>query len=121
MRIAAIAAFVLMAAMAMMFFRARPTLSRAPAAMLRPPTVSSRLVGAKSISVPNCRGLQRPSTGLMTTSTRKDAVRPLVVQSGNAASANSIYEFDANLIDGRVLPLSEFKGKVVLIENVATL
>ncbi len=38
----------------------------------------------------------------------------------NLAAADSIYEFTMNTIDGAPKPLSEFKGKVVLIVNVAS-
>jgi len=36
------------------------------------------------------------------------------------AAADSIYDFTLNSIDGTPKPLSEFKGKVVLIVNVAS-
>lgn len=36
-------------------------------------------------------------------------------------TAKSIYEFKAELLDGTVQDMSEYKGKVLLIENVATL
>ena len=35
-------------------------------------------------------------------------------------AASSIYDFTLNSIDGRLRPLAEFKGKVVLIVNVAS-
>lgn len=32
----------------------------------------------------------------------------------------SIYDFSAETLDGQVVPLSNYKGKVLLIVNVAT-
>lgn len=37
------------------------------------------------------------------------------------STAKSVYEFKAELLDGSVQEMSEYKGKVLLIENVATL
>ncbi len=36
------------------------------------------------------------------------------------AAADSIHQFTLTSIDGKAMPLSEFKGKVVLIVNVAS-
>jgi glutathione peroxidase len=37
-----------------------------------------------------------------------------------AASSNSVYSFSAELLNGRNLPLDEFRGKVLLIVNTAS-
>jgi len=44
-----------------------------------------------------------------------------LIKSGFSTSAGSVYEFEAELLDGAVQAMSEYKGKVLLIENVATL
>ena len=36
------------------------------------------------------------------------------------STASSIHEFTLNSIDGQPIPLEQFKGKVVLIVNVAS-
>ena len=36
------------------------------------------------------------------------------------SSAASIFDFDATTIDGRVLPLSDYQGRVLLVVNVAS-
>src|SRR5690349_12932982 len=35
-------------------------------------------------------------------------------------SAASVFDFDATTIDGRVLPLSAYRGRVILVVNVAS-
>src|SRR6202453_1404395 len=43
-----------------------------------------------------------------------------VLMSASLFAASSIYEFTLNSIDGKPLPLSNFKGKVALVVNVAS-
>jgi len=43
----------------------------------------------------------------------------VIVMAGSALSAN-IYDFTLPSIDGKPMPLAEFKGKVVLVVNVAS-
>lgn len=47
-------------------------------------------------------------------------VSPLVVAAVGLFAASSIYEFTLNSIDGIPAPLSEYRGKVLLVVNVAS-
>jgi glutathione peroxidase len=42
------------------------------------------------------------------------------LMSSSLFGASSVYDFTMNSIDGKPLPLAEFKGKVVMIVNVAS-
>ncbi len=42
------------------------------------------------------------------------------LMSGSLFGASSVYEFTMNSIDGKPMPLDSFKGKVMLIVNVAS-
>src|ERR1700686_5484609 len=44
----------------------------------------------------------------------------ICLMSAGLFGASSVYEFTMNSIDGQPLPLAEFKGKVLLIVNVAS-
>jgi glutathione peroxidase len=44
----------------------------------------------------------------------------LLIMSAGSLSASNIYNFNLPSIDGKPMPLSEFKGKVVLMVNVAS-
>ena len=43
----------------------------------------------------------------------------VMIMAGSARAAN-IYDFTLPSIDGKPMPLAEFKGKVVLVVNVAS-
>lgn len=57
---------------------------------------------------------------------RNRAVRTLValglvlIMAGSAFAASNIYDFTLPSIDGKPMPLADFKGKVVLLVNVAS-
>ena len=55
----------------------------------------------------------------MMITTRLTAVLGVALMAGGASAA-SIYDFTMNSIDGKPTPLSQFKGKVVLLVNVAS-
>lgn len=44
----------------------------------------------------------------------------LIMTAGSLSAASNIYSFTLPSIDGKPMPLAEFKGKVVLIVNVAS-
>ena len=44
----------------------------------------------------------------------------ICLMSASMSGASSVYDFTMNSIDGQPLPLSNFKGKVLLIVNVAS-
>src|SRR5271155_501931 len=44
----------------------------------------------------------------------------LLVMAGSLLAASSIYTFTLNSIDGQPAPLASYKGKVVLVVNVAS-
>ncbi len=44
----------------------------------------------------------------------------MAVMSASAMAASSVYDFTLKSIDGKPTPLSDFKGKVVLLVNVAS-
>ena len=44
----------------------------------------------------------------------------LCVSAGMAFGASSVHEFTMKMLDGKQVPLSSFKGKVVLVVNVAS-
>src|SRR5580704_270652 len=50
----------------------------------------------------------------------KNIIGALCLMSAGLFGASSVYEFTMNSIDGQPLPLSSFKGKVLLIVNVAS-
>jgi glutathione peroxidase len=50
----------------------------------------------------------------------KNILGALCLMSAGLFGASSVYEFTMNSIDGQPLPLSSFKGKVLLIVNVAS-
>jgi glutathione peroxidase len=50
----------------------------------------------------------------------KKLVGVLALMSAALFGASSVYEFTLNSIDGKPLPLADFKGKVVMIVNVAS-
>ena len=50
----------------------------------------------------------------------KKLVGVLALMSATLFGASSVYEFTLNSIDGKPLPLADFKGKVVMIVNVAS-
>ena len=47
-------------------------------------------------------------------------ITAICLMSASLFGASSVYEFTMNSIDGQPLPLSNFKGKVLLIVNVAS-
>jgi len=57
---------------------------------------------------------------------RKASIRTLVVlalviiMNGSVFAASKIYDFTLPSIDGKAMPLADFKGKVVLVVNVAS-
>jgi len=54
-------------------------------------------------------------------SIRSFAVLGLVIaMTGSAFAASSVYDFTLPSIDGRPMPLADFKGKVILVVNVAS-
>jgi glutathione peroxidase len=62
-----------------------------------------------------------PMRGLRDRSTRILAVLGLVViMAGSVFAASNIYDFTLPSIDGKPMPLADFKGKVVLVVNVAS-
>jgi glutathione peroxidase len=50
----------------------------------------------------------------------KKLIGALILMSAGMFGASSVYEFTPNSIDGKPLPLADFKGKVMLIVNVAS-
>jgi glutathione peroxidase len=50
----------------------------------------------------------------------KKIIGAICLMSAGLFGASSVYEFTMNSIDGQPLPLSTFKGKVLLIVNVAS-
>jgi glutathione peroxidase len=50
----------------------------------------------------------------------KNIIGAICLMSAGLFGASSVYEFTMNSIDGAPLPLSSFKGKVLLIVNVAS-
>ncbi|HEV1283735.1 MAG TPA: glutathione peroxidase [Bryobacteraceae bacterium] len=50
----------------------------------------------------------------------KNIIGAICLMSAGLFGASSVYEFTMNSIDGQPLPLSSFKGKVLLIVNVAS-
>jgi glutathione peroxidase len=44
----------------------------------------------------------------------------LLIMAGSGLAANGIYGFTLNSIDGKPAPLADYKGKVVLVVNVAS-
>ena len=44
----------------------------------------------------------------------------ILVMSASLFAAGSIYDFTLNSIDGKPMPLADFKGKVILVVNVAS-
>src|ERR1700722_13671796 len=44
----------------------------------------------------------------------------VLLMAGTTFAASNIYDFTLPNIDGKAMPLSEFKGKVVLVVNVAS-
>ncbi len=50
----------------------------------------------------------------------KKLLGALFLMSAALFGASSIYEFTLNSIDGKPLPIADFKGKVILIVNVAS-
>jgi len=44
----------------------------------------------------------------------------MAMMSASAMAASSVYDFTLKSIDGKPMPLSDFKGKVVLLVNVAS-
>ena len=44
----------------------------------------------------------------------------VMVMPGSVFAASNIYDFTLPSIDGKPMPLSDFKGKVVLLVNVAS-
>ncbi|GAB5364061.1 hypothetical protein AAMO2058_000937200 [Amorphochlora amoebiformis] len=55
--------------------------------------------------------------------TRRSDARMVLVNAAedNPTSAQSLHEFKAPLLDGRMQDMAAYKGKVVLVQNVATL
>jgi len=57
---------------------------------------------------------------------RLDALKPyfifgaLLLMASSLFAASSIYGFTLNSIDGKAAPLADYKGKVVMIVNVAS-
>jgi glutathione peroxidase len=45
----------------------------------------------------------------------------VMIMAGSAFAASNIYDFTLPSIDGKPMPLADFKGKVVLLVNVASL
>ena len=50
----------------------------------------------------------------------KNLIGSLLLMSAALFGASSVYDFTLNSIDGKPLPLADFKGKVVMIVNVAS-
>ena len=50
----------------------------------------------------------------------KKLIGSLLLMSAALFGASSVYDFTLNSIDGKPLPLADFKGKVVMIVNVAS-
>ncbi|MGA7924858.1 MAG: hypothetical protein WCA20_02555, partial [Candidatus Sulfotelmatobacter sp.] len=44
----------------------------------------------------------------------------LLIMAGSLFAASGIYTFTLNSIDGKPAPLADYKGKVVLVVNVAS-
>ena len=44
----------------------------------------------------------------------------VIIMAGSGFAASNIYDFTLPSIDGRPMPLADFKGKVVLVVNVAS-
>jgi len=44
----------------------------------------------------------------------------VIIMAGSVFAASNIYDFTLRSIDGRPMPLADFKGKVVLVVNVAS-
>jgi glutathione peroxidase len=44
----------------------------------------------------------------------------VMIMAGSAFAASNIYDFTLPSIDGKPMPLADFKGKVVLLVNVAS-
>ena len=44
----------------------------------------------------------------------------VTIMAGSAFAASNIYDFTLPSIDGKPMPLADFKGKVVLVVNVAS-
>lgn len=53
--------------------------------------------------------------------TSKPFLRSLRTSGLRAVSMSSFYDFSAETLNGKTKPMSDYKGKVVLIENTATL
>ncbi len=53
-------------------------------------------------------------------SVRASLILGLVILMAGSALAANIYDFTLPSIDGKPMPLAEFKGKVVLVVNVAS-
>ena len=53
-------------------------------------------------------------------SVRTSLVLGLVIIMAGSAVAGNIYDFTLPSIEGKPMPLAEFKGKVVLVVNVAS-
>src|SRR6267378_2313693 len=57
---------------------------------------------------------------------RTGSVRPylllglVIIMAGSAFAASNIYDFTLPSIDGKPMPLADFKGKVILVVNVAS-
>jgi glutathione peroxidase len=57
---------------------------------------------------------------------RNGSVRPylllglVIIMAGSAFAASNIYDFTLPSIDGKPMPLADFKGKVILLVNVAS-
>jgi glutathione peroxidase len=52
--------------------------------------------------------------------TLKSLLFGVTLMSASALAANSVHDFTLNSIDGKPAPLSEYKGKVLLLVNVAS-
>lgn len=65
------------------------------------------------------RGMQHARGMPMTTSRAKNARSVFMMASPE--DAKNIYEFSGELLDGSTVDFSAYKGKILLIENVATL
>jgi glutathione peroxidase len=52
--------------------------------------------------------------------TLKSLLFGVTLMSASAFAANSVHDFTLNSIDGKPAPLSEYKGKVLLLVNVAS-
>lgn len=80
--------------------------------------VAGRLIRERSVSI--LQGFELPPPAIRESVMKKIFVLLALLGTSLMAAEKTVYDFTLNTIDGQPAPLSSFKGKVVLLVNVAS-